>query len=41
MHSNREGIPIIFQAGSYYSRQIEWGDMDGGFGRCWRSQVVA
>ena len=31
MHSNREGIPILFQAGSYYSRQIEWGEMDGGF----------
>ena len=31
MHSNREGIPILFQAGSYYSRQIEWGDMDAGF----------
>ncbi len=31
MHSNREGIPILFQADSYYSRQIEWGDMDAGF----------
>jgi hypothetical protein len=31
MHGNREGIPIMFQAGSSYSRQIEWGDMDGGF----------
>lgn len=31
MHSNREGIPIMFQTGSYYSRQIEWGEMDGGF----------
>ena len=31
MHSNREGIPMLFQAGSYYSRQIEWGSMDAGF----------
>ena len=31
MHSNREGIPIMFQAGPAYSRQVEWGDMDAGF----------
>ncbi len=31
MHSAREGIPILFQAGPSYSRQIEWGDMDAGF----------
>jgi len=31
MHSNREGIPILFQAGAYYSRQVEWGGMDAGF----------
>jgi hypothetical protein len=31
MHSNREGIPILFQAGAYSSRQIEWGNMDAGF----------
>jgi hypothetical protein len=31
MHGNREGIPLVFQSGSYYSRQIEWGEMDGGF----------
>ena len=31
MHSNREGIPALYQSGSYYSRQIEWGDMDAGF----------
>ncbi len=31
MHGHREDIPLVFQAGSYYSRQIEWGEMDGGF----------
>jgi len=31
MHGKREDIPLVFQSGSYYSRQIEWGDMDGGF----------
>jgi hypothetical protein len=31
MHGHREDIPIMYQAGPYYSRQIEWGDMDGGF----------
>ncbi len=31
MHSNREGIPVLYEAGPYYSRQIEWGDMDAGF----------
>ncbi len=31
MHSNKEGIPVLFQAGTYYSRQVEWGDMDAGF----------
>jgi len=31
MHSNREGVPLVYQAGAYYSRQIEWGEMDGGF----------
>ena len=31
MHGNREAIPLKFQAGPYFSRQIEWGDMDGGF----------
>lgn len=31
MHSTREGIPIIFQAGPAYGRQVEWGEMDGGF----------
>lgn len=29
MHSTREGIPIIFQAGPAYGRQVEWGDTDG------------
>jgi hypothetical protein len=28
MHSNREDTPIVFQIGSNYIRQIEWGDMD-------------
>jgi len=31
MHGQREDIPLVYQSGSYYSRQIEWGDMDGGF----------
>jgi hypothetical protein len=31
MHSNRENIPIVFQSGSSYMREIEWGDMDGNF----------
>jgi hypothetical protein len=31
MHSNKERIPILYQSGSYYSRQVEWGDMDAGF----------
>ena len=31
MHSNREGIPILFQTGPYYGRQAEWGEMDAGF----------
>ncbi len=31
MHSNLEGVPVVFQAGSSYGRQVEWGDMDGGF----------
>ena len=31
MHSNREGIPILFQTGPYYSRQTEWGEMGAGF----------
>ncbi len=31
MHSTREDIPIIFQAGPSYGRQVEWGEMDGGF----------
>ena len=31
MHSNREGTPLVFEAGSLYIRQIEWGDMDAMF----------
>jgi len=31
MHGKREDIPLLYQVDSYYSRQIEWGDMDGGF----------
>jgi hypothetical protein len=31
MHGKREDIPLVYQSGSYYSRQIEWGDMDGCF----------
>ena len=31
MHGHREDIPKMYQAGPYYSHQIEWGDMDGGF----------
>jgi hypothetical protein len=28
MHSNREEAPVVFQIGTNYIRQIEWGDMD-------------
>ena len=31
MHSSKENMPIMFQAGASYSRQIEWGEMDGCF----------
>ena len=31
MHGNREEIPVVFQSGSSFSRQIEWGDMDAAF----------
>jgi hypothetical protein len=31
MHGKREEIPLVFEAGPYYSRQTEWGDMDAGF----------
>lgn len=31
MHSNREATPVKYQAGPYYSRQVEWGEMDAGF----------
>ena len=31
MHSNREGVPIIFEAGPSYSRLTVWGEMDAGF----------
>ena len=29
MHCNREDTPIVFQYGSDYILEIEWGDMDG------------
>jgi hypothetical protein len=31
MHGNREGIPVTFQSGSSYSRDVEWGDMNVAF----------
>jgi hypothetical protein len=31
MHGNRGDIPVVFQSGSFYSREIEWGDMKGAF----------
>ncbi len=31
MHGKREDIPVMFEAGSTYSRDIEWGDMNVAF----------
>jgi hypothetical protein len=31
MHSNRENVPVVFQSGSVYSRDVEWGDMNVAF----------
>jgi hypothetical protein len=31
MHGHREDIPVVYELGTYYSRQIEWGEMDAGF----------
>ena len=31
MHGNKVDIPVVFQSGSSYIREIEWGDMDGDF----------
>ena len=31
MHGNREDIPLRFQAGSSYSRDVAWGDMNVAF----------
>jgi hypothetical protein len=31
MHCKREDIPVVFQTGSAYSRDVEWGDMNVAF----------
>jgi hypothetical protein len=31
MHGKRQDVPVVFQSGAAYSRDVEWGDMNVAF----------